>query len=326
MTGLLLSRKFVDRFGEQLASVEAEAGVDVEHIILDVDEREVLTPEQLARVDAAFLSNDARYDRQFVIETLVTAPNLQWVHAFSVGIDKTRYPELRERGITLTNSPGANAAPIALTVLGAMVWLNRPFAHWADAQKRRAWDPIHYDHAPSELQGQCMVIIGTGEIGSRIARHAQHLGLHVVGVRRGEPRPDDPLDEVHHPAALDELLPRADWLVIACPLTDETRGLVGEHALSLLPAGARLINVSRGQILVQDAFIAAVQAGQIAGAYLDVADPEPLPPDSPLWDLPNVLVSPHNSAVSSSYPRESAERFFANLVRWCRGEPLVGVV
>lgn len=326
MAGLLLSRKFMDRFGEQLAAVEAEAGIDVEHIVFDVEARECPPPEQLERVRAAFLSNDVRYDRQFVLETYVSAPHLEWVHAFSVGIDKSRYPELRERGIVLTNSPGANAAPIALTTLGAIIWLSRPFAHWAGAQSRHAWDPIHYDHAPAELPGQVMVMIGTGEIGSRVARHAQHIGMHVVGVRRSPPYPEEPFDEVHHPAALHDLLPRADWLVIACPLTDETRGLVDAAVLARLPRGAHVVNVSRGAILDQEAFIAAVRSGHLAGGYLDVTDPEPLPEDSPLWDVPNVLVSPHNSAVSSSYPRESAERFFANLVRWCRGEPLVGIV
>lgn len=327
MTGLLLSRAFVERFGVRLASAEVEAGGGIEHIVMDTEAGGTdLPPEEIERVEAAFLSNDVRYDRARFITALHAAPNLRWLHVFSVGVDRRAYPELRDRGVVITNSPGANAEPIALTTLGAILWLSRAFPIWADAQKRHAWEPVHYDHAPPDLTGQVMVVLGIGEIGGRIARLARAIGLHVVGVRRGQPSPDDLLDECHHPSMLHDLLPRADWLTVACPLTDETRGLIGEREFSLMPRGSRLINVARGAIVEEAAMIEALRSGHLGGAYLDVFAQEPLVAESPLWDFPNVLITPHNAAISSSYPQRSAEAFFANLVRWKRGEPLRGVV
>jgi phosphoglycerate dehydrogenase-like enzyme len=171
-----------------------------------------------------------------------------------------------------------------------------------------------------------MVIIGTGEIGSRIARYTQGIGMRVIGVQRSTPTTEQPFEEVHHPSKLHELLPRAEWLVVACPLTDETRGMVDEHAFSLLPRGAHLINVARGAIVDELAMIEALSSGVLGGAYLDVTAQEPLPTESPLWAFPNVLVTPHNSSISASYADRSAEMFFANLVRWGRGEALQNFV
>jgi phosphoglycerate dehydrogenase-like enzyme len=122
------------------------------------------------------------------------------------------------------------------------------------------------------------------------------------------------------------LLPRSDWLIIACPLTHETRGLISAALLARLPRGARVINVARGEIIDQHALIAAIESGHLGGAYLDVFDPEPLPADSPLWELPNVLVTPHNSSVASGNDRRVFEIFTDNLGRWSRGETLVNEV
>lgn len=325
-TGLLLSRLFVERFGPELARAEAEAGGNIERIVVDGRTgAEVPSPEVLARVDAAFFSNDIRYDRQHFIAMLQASPNLRWVHLFSVGVAPDAYPELRQRGVVLTNSPGANAPPIAVSVLGAVLYFARPFRHWVEAQSRHAWDPIHYDNAPPDLADQTMLIVGTGEIGMRIARLVRGLDMHVVGVRRSPPVAGEPFDEVHPPARLYDLLPRADWVALACPLTEETRGMINASAFAAMKPGARLINVARGAIVDEAALIEAARSGHLGGAYLDVAPQEPLPSESPLWDLPNVLISPHNAAVSASYPRRSAEKFLANLVRWGRGEPLQGI-
>lgn len=326
MPGLLVSRTFLERFGDRLRAVEADAAIEIDHIVLDAEHDVALTADDLERVDAAFYSIDLRYHLKQFFAAIDAAPNLRWLQHFAVGIEKSRFPVQVERGAVITNSPGASAGPIALTVLGAILRLGRPFDHWETGQREHSWNPIHFDHAPRDLEGQVLVLIGTGEIGSRIARHAQYIGLHVVGVRRSPPRNGEPFDEVHHPDALPEVLPRADWLVLACPLTEETHRLIDARALALLPRGAKVINIARGAVIDQDAFIGAVRSGQVGAAYLDVTDPEPLPPDSELWELPGVLISPHNSSISVGYPKESAERFFANLVRWCRGEPLNGVL
>ena len=130
------------------------------------------------------------------------------------------------------------------------------------------------------------------------------------------------MDEMHPPAELFALLARADWLVLACPLTDETRGVIDEAALATLPAGARVINVARGEVVDEAALIAALQAGHVGGAYLDVFAQEPLPAESPLWDLPNVIISPHNSAVAAGNERRATGFFLRNLQAWAKGEPM----
>ncbi len=324
MSGLLLSRTFLERFGERMRAVEAEPGQHVEHIIIDVEAGTPLPAAELDRVEIAFFSNDARYRRQPFIDALERSSNLRWLQVFSVGVDPKAYPSLRARGVTITNAPGANAEPIAWTAMGAILWFGRPFRHWADAQERHAWDPIHYDNAPRDLTGQTMVILGVGQIGGRVARHARYLGMRVIGIHR-HPAPDDPVDETYPPSALPAILPRADWFVVACPLTDETRGMVDADLLARLPRGAHILNLARGAVVVEPALIDALRSGHLGGAYVDVASQEPLPPESPLWDAPNLIISPHNAAISASYPEASAECFFANFSRWRRGEPLEGL-
>jgi len=145
--------------------------------------------------------------------------------------------------------------------------------------------------------------------------------MKVIGVRRS-PRGGEPVDEMHPPARLGELLPRADWLVLCCPLTAETRALIDARMLAQLPRGARLVNISRGEVIDQPALIAALTDGRLAGAHLDVFAQEPLAADSPLWALPNVIVTPHNASASTGNAGRAARIFIANFARWARGEPL----
>jgi phosphoglycerate dehydrogenase-like enzyme len=228
--------------------------------------------------------------------------------------------------VLLTTSPGAAAEPIAHSALAGLLALSRGFSHWTDAQRRHTWEEHPPDKTPRDLRGQTLVLLGLGAIGERIARLAHAFGLRVVGVRRQTNRPAGDVDEIVSPAQLDDVLPRADWLVLACPLTAETRGLIGKEALARLRPSAHLINVARGQIVDEAALIDSLRRGALAGAYLDVFEREPLPPDSPLWDLPNVLISPHDSGASTGNPLRASELFLANLERWLRGEPLVNEV
>jgi D-2-hydroxyacid dehydrogenase (NADP+) len=155
-----------------------------------------------------------------------------------------------------------------------------------------------------------------------MARIAQALGMHVIGVRHSSRQPEDPVDEMHPPAALDQLLPRAQWLALTCPLTDETRGMIDAGRLARLPQGARLVNVARGEIIDEQALIAALMSGHLGGAYLDVFEHEPLPAESPLWDLPNVVLSPHNAAASTGNDARATAMFLHNLDLSARGEPM----
>jgi phosphoglycerate dehydrogenase-like enzyme len=170
-----------------------------------------------------------------------------------------------------------------------------------------------------------MVIVGLGAIGSNIARLAKALDMRVIGIRRSGGTADH-VDVMAHPSELDKYLPSADWLALACPLTEETRGLIDARRLSLLPPRAHIVNVSRGAVIDEEAMIAELRSGRLGGAYLDVFTTEPLPPESPLWDMANVIVTPHNSSTSASNYERQAEIFLDNLERWARNEPLRNVV
>lgn len=164
--------------------------------------------------------------------------------------------------------------------------------------------------------------MGLGAIGSEIARLGRELGLHTIGVRRSPAKPGDAVHELVTPGELARVLPRADFLALACPLTKETRGLIGRDKLALLPEGARVLNVARGEIIDEPALIEGLSEGRIGGAYLDVFATEPLPEDSPLWSLRNVILTPHNSANSTGSSEREAPYFLRNLGRFLRGESL----
>jgi len=327
VTTLLVSHHFDLRFGARVAAAAAREKMAAERLVLPPDPDARLPDTDCARVEAAFFSGDVfpRYSRQF-FSAARKASRLRWLHVFNVGVDHPIYAEMLARGVRLTTSAGSNAEPIAQTAILGLLALARGLPHWLAAQREHRWDPVQAEPLPRDLKGQTAVILGLGHIGSAIARLARALGLRVVGVRRGARRPDDPVDELHSPAALPALAARCDWLVVACPLTPETRGLVDAALLARLPAGARLINVARGEIVNEPALIEALGRGHLGGAYLDVFETEPLPPDSPLWDLPNVLVTPHNSAAASGNDERVLEIFLDNLGRWHRGEALVNEV
>lgn len=327
MTVLLVSRQLHARFGARVAGAAVRDKLPLELVVLPEDPAARLPDDACERLDIAFFSADVVPDhsRQF-FSAVRKAPRLDWLHVFNVGVDHPIYAEMLQRGVRLTTSAGSTAGPIAQTAICGLLMLARGFPHWQAAQARREWVPIKNAAAPRDLDGQTLVIVGLGKIGAEIARLARALRLNVIGVRRGPRRADDPVDELHPPAALPELAARCDWLVLACPLTPETRGLVDAALIARLPRGARVINVARGEIVSEPALIEALRGGRLAGAYLDVFETEPLPPDSPLWNLPGVIVTPHNSAIAAGNDGRVLEIFLDNLGRWQRGEPLLNEV
>jgi phosphoglycerate dehydrogenase-like enzyme len=299
------------------------AGAHLELAALDAG-GPLLGEDLLARVDVAFLPGGGEGDpltRRF-FGAVLRAPHLRWLHLGFVGLDHPVFRRIAERGVRLSNSPGASAEAIALTALAGLLALARGLPRWAEAQRRKEWSPTPPQDVPRDLCGQTLLVLGLGAIGSHLARFAGALGLRVIGVRRSARRPDDPVHELHPPSALGDLLPRADWLAITCPLTAQTRGLIDERALRRLPRGARLLNVARGAIVDEGALVRVLAEGHLAGAYLDVFEREPLPPESPLWELAGVLVTPHDSHVSQGNAARATELFLDNLARWLRGEPL----
>ncbi|WP_431272405.1 D-2-hydroxyacid dehydrogenase [Dankookia sp. P2] len=196
----------------------------------------------------------------------------------------------------------------------------------AAAQARHAWEPLYAEPEPREVEGQTALVIGTGPIGQEIGRLCRAFGLRTVGIRRDAAAGPPPgFDAVAGFAALPDMLPRTDWLLLACPLTETTRGLIDARALALLPPGRHLINVSRGGVVEEPALLEALRSGHLAGAFLDVFTMEPLPQESPFWDLPNVIVSPHSAAASDGLPERVAAIFCENLRRYRSGEPLRNV-
>ncbi|MGJ4748572.1 NAD(P)-dependent oxidoreductase, partial [Leptospira sp. SA-E8] len=216
----------------------------------------------------------------------------------------------------------ANAQAVAHSALAGVMVLARGGLQWMPSQRAHRWEPLRGPDAPADLAGQTAIVIGHGPIGRDIARLLEALGLRVHKLRH-TPQPGDAELGIHAYADLRGLAPAAHWLVIACPLTDATRRLVDAAVLRALPRGAFIVNVGRGGVLDEQALLAALADGQVAGAHLDVFEQEPLPQDSPFWDLTNVLVSPHNAGSSRQYGERCVRIFLDNLARWTRGEPLL---
>lgn len=325
MTGMLLSKGFVASFGKPLSEVARRAGLTLHILHLPDDAQQRLAPADCDRIEVTFLTRDIRFSAHYKTfgDTLIAAKNLKWVHFTSTAIDQHPFlPPLLARGVKLTTSAGTNGEPVAQTAITGLLMLARGFPAWLDAQRRHAWEPMRGDQVPADLRGQTVMVVGLGNIGLPVARFCRALGMHVIGIRRSPKRPDDPLDEIHAPAKFTELLPRCQWLVLACPHNKETHHLLNAGTLAKLPRGAALINVARGGLVDEPAVIAALTSGQLGCAHLDVFEKEPLPADSPLWDLPNVILTPHNASASSGNDRRGAEMFLSNLEQWARGEPL----
>jgi phosphoglycerate dehydrogenase-like enzyme len=249
------------------------------------------------------------------------SPNLKWLQIHPAGAERPIYRELRDRGVKVTTASGATAVTVAHSTLGAVIALNRRFPLLADAQRRHAWEPRLGERSPRDLGGQCAVIVGMGPIGRHIASFLKMLGMTAIGVRRTA-EPVEPCDRTIAYEQLPEVLPQADWLILCCPASPVTRGIANAAAFAAMPAGSHFINVSRGEVAIEKDVIAALAGGHLAGAYLDVFEREPLDPASPLWDMPNVLVSPHTASHSLGQNEAIFDIFLDNLARWRAGTRL----
>jgi D-2-hydroxyacid dehydrogenase (NADP+) len=234
-------------------------------------------------------------------DQLVHAKKLKWIHSSAAGVAQLMYPELRDSGILVTNPSGIFSPPMAEHTMGLLVALARNFPDSVRHQDRCHWGQQDIWDKPqhlTELSGQILLIVGFGSIGRELAKRAHAFDMRVWGVTRSG-KSDSPHAEKIVPASqLEEVLPHADYVVIAAPETSATQHLIGARQISRMKPGARLINVARGSLLDQAALQAALESGHLAGAVLDVTSPEPLPHDSPLWRVPNLFITPHTSAVS----------------------------
>jgi phosphoglycerate dehydrogenase-like enzyme len=321
--GVLVSDRFPADLAQRCERFASGIGRRLEWIHVPADPQARVADECLPRIQVAFYTSDVYETRaRSFFSAVRKAPNLRWLQTFNVGVDHPIFAELLGRGIRVTSAAGTSAVPIAQSAITGLLMLARGFPAWIQAQQTRTWLQFRGSSGPADLAGQTLCVLGMGSIGTEIARLGQALGLEVIGIRRSPRAPTDPVDEMHPPAALADVLPRCLWLAIACPLTAETRRLIDAAMLARLPRGARVINVARGEIVDEAALIRALQEGHLAGAYLDVFEKEPLPPESPLWDLPNVIVTPHNCGASSGNDARILALFGANLERWLDGRPL----
>jgi len=280
-------------------------------------------PHGLERAQAAAIS----WNGPPVDAVLSAAHRLEWLHQRGAGIDAISTPKLIASRVVLTNGSGNHATNIAEHVLGMMLAFARQLPALVLAQQERRWQPPRVDTL-FELSGQTLAVIGVGALGEAVAVRAAALGMNVVGVRRStEPQPLPPgVATMLSSERIDIALRDADHVVITLPLTAQTRGLFSADRLAAMKRGAHLYNVGRGAIVDQASLLASLRSGHLAGAGLDVTDPEPLPADSALWAEPNVLITAHSSGLT---PR-SFERYRAllleNMQRFCRGETLLNVV
>lgn len=250
------------------------------------------------------------------------APKLKFVQSASAGTDQYDRAVFRAHGMRLASGQGVNANAVSEHAIALMLALLRRIPEARDNQAKRFWRGMMGDFAKREDEagGKTAVVVGLGRIGGRIARLCKALGMNVVGVRQNVAGGAEGADEVHSFRDLAAVLPRADFLILACPLTDDTRNLVDAAALGLLKRTAQVINVARGRVVDEAAITAALQQGGIAGAALDVTADEPLPESSPLWTMPNVLITPHTGGETHMYEDNVLDFMMENIARLQRGE------
>jgi phosphoglycerate dehydrogenase-like enzyme len=247
---------------------------------------------------------------------------LRWIHATSAGVDALLIPEVLHSDIPVTNARGIFDRAIAEYVLGQIIAFCKDFGGNTVYQQRHDWR--HRD--TEQVAGKRALVIGAGSIGREIAGLCQAIGVTTDGVARRARDGDDCFGAIHAQQDLLSCLPHYDFVIIAAPLTDDTRGLFDARAFEAMASQARLINIGRGPIVVTDDLVAALNSEQIAGAALDVFEEEPLPPEHPLWDLPNVRLSAHMAGDFIGWRRALTDQFVNNLRRWQRGEALLNQV
>ncbi|HEY6623273.1 MAG TPA: D-2-hydroxyacid dehydrogenase [Acidimicrobiales bacterium] len=252
------------------------------------------------------------------------APDLKWVQAVGSGVGQFASSGLDGTDIVLTNGAGVGSVPIAEWVLARMLSIAKRFDEHADQQRDHRWAPRY----GSMLMGRTLVIVGLGAIGREVSRRARAFGVHVIGIRRrwvsGATSPD--ADELVGPGQLHEALGRADFVVVSAPGSRENDGLFDAAAFAATRPGAVFINVARGSLVDEPALIAALESGHLRAAAIDVARHEPLPPEDPLWEAPNLSISPHSSTSMEGYMERTFDVFFDNLERYVHGRPLENVV
>ena len=303
---VLLASHWVDQFMDEL---KAEFP-DVDFVTAD-------DPLDIAEAEVAF--------GPVPEEIFMRAESLCWIQSSSAGVEWMRNtPSLLDSDVMVTNTRGAHATTIAEHAFGMLVFLARDFADLYESQKRHAWEKP--PRATVGLAGLTMGIIGLGQIGRAIASRAKAFEMDVIAVDLHPVAKPDYVSELRQLDGLDDLMRRSDVVVVATPITDETRGMVAEAQLRLMKPDAYLLVMSRGGIIDEPTLIDMLQSGKLAGAGLDVTSIEPLPADNPLWDAPNIIITPHCSPTSGQTRSNVTNMMKTNLRHYLAGEPLENMV
>ena len=308
---LFCTDSFIRDHGPRLRA--AAPGLEV--VVLDSNDR--IATADIERATIAFMSRDTWPGRaRAFLDGVMAAKSLDWFHVMSAGVDGPPFETLRARGVRVTRSAGASANAMAETVFMFLHGLSRNLrnAHLDYAERRFDWQRWH------ELENRRIAVIGFGPVGQRIVHLALAYGMRPTVVRRhargDEPCPTRTLDDLRR------IVADHDVIVVALPITDDTRNIISANVIAAMTPSTVFINVARGALVDQAALTQALKAGRIAGAGLDVFVTEPLPPEDPLWDLPNVLITPHNSGSSHGSPLRVIELFFNNLDLYLAGRPM----
>ena len=295
--------------------------VDQERFRMAAESAEICFGADLSTVEADLIEADAVIG-SVPGEMLARLPRLRWIHSPAAGVDRDLTPQLRESEIVLTSSAGNGGIPLAEHAMMLMLMLNRSASRWFEAQRNRTWDRFVH----GELNGQTVGIVGLGNAGADLALKAKAFHMNVLGLRRRTGMTTPNVDRLFGPDELMEFLPKCDFVVITAPRTAATANLFDHAAFAAMKSTAHIICISRGGIIDDAALLDALRQGTIAGAGLDAHGVEPLPADSPFWDLPQVIVTPHNGATTGGTARRGREIVAENLRRFVQDQPLLNVV
>jgi phosphoglycerate dehydrogenase-like enzyme len=262
-------------------------------------------------------------------EQFKAARRLKWIHSTAAAVHALLLPEVVASNVVVTNARAVHGPAVAEHAMGLVWAVGRQLHRVRDFQHKHVWaQELLWDQVPHprEMRGATLLVIGFGAIGRPLAQMAHASGMHVIAVREHPSRPSQPAERVFGFDELDEALPLADFVVVAAPVTDKTTGLFNEERLRKMKRGACLFNVGRGIQLDSAALARVIREGHLAGAGLDVMEKEPLPPDSPLWDVPEILITPHVAGFDDRLWERQYGLYSENLNRYFAGEPLLGLV
>jgi phosphoglycerate dehydrogenase-like enzyme len=320
----------------KITDVSSDVIVDMAADITDIERGVEQSPgrpndkttraEASRTLDSLLAKTDIMFGFRVPLNLLSRAPRLKWVQMQGAGIDSLLTgPSIFEKGIKVTNSSGLNSNAVAEFVLCLMLMIAKKAPDFLANKGAHRRERL----AVNELRGKTLGIVGLGHIGRDVAKLAKALGMKVLATRQSAVNVEHDVqgvDSLFPRSRLIEMLPECDFVALTLPLTDETRGIIGERELKSMKPTAHVINVSRGKVIKQDVLIRALKEGWIGGAALDVFDPEPLPPDNELWDVNNVIISPHVAGHWDGQTGKAIDFFCENLKRFLAGEKLLNLI